>query len=271
MRPGLSACFQSIKSTLSRLEGGASVLLRKTRSYGEVYNDLDGEVVNLFKVLRDRGHELKEKLELTPFARDEFEIGYEPCEDELERARRTVVKSFMGFGSAAITAKSPTKPGAGFKPTTGYRSTSNRSGTTPAHDWAHYPSRMPELIERLQGVCIENRDAILCMKQHDSLHTLHYVDPPYVHSTRAQKRWRTPCSYRHEMTDVQHEELCAELKSLAGMIVLSGYPNELYDSLGWASFSKSAHADGSSDRIERLWLNPAAAEQMPQRELEPTL
>ena len=82
--------------------GGASVLLRKPRAYGEIYNDLDGEVVNVFRMLRDRGAELQRLLELTPFARAEFRQAYEPCgDDPIEQARRTIARSFMGFGSSA--------------------------------------------------------------------------------------------------------------------------------------------------------------------------
>lgn len=132
--------------------GAGSVLLRKPRSYAEVYNDLDGEVVNLFRVARERGDELRRALELTPFARDEFALSYEPTEDPVEQARRTVARSFMGFGSNSHSKA------------TGFRANSNRSGTTPAHDWRNYPEAFVAVIERLRGVCIENRDAVEVMQ-----------------------------------------------------------------------------------------------------------
>ena len=243
--------------------GGASVLLRKPRAYAEVYNDLDGDIVSFFRVLRDDGEKLRIALELTPFAREEFHEAYEPTDDQIERARRTVVRSFMGFGSAACTQVSATKPGAGFKPSTGYRANSNNSGTTPAHDWANYPKNLPFLIERLQGVVIENRNAIEVMNQQDSSETLHYVDPPYVHSTRGLKQWRTPQSYRHEMSDDDHRKMAACLHSLKGMVVLSGYRCELYDELfkDWRRIDRDAHADGARDRVESLWFNLAAEPQ----------
>lgn len=243
--------------------GAASVLIRKPRSYAEVYNDLDGEIVNLFRVLRDpeMSAELARQLHLTPFSRDEFTEAYAPIKEPIEQARRTVTKGCMGFGSAAVTLPTATSAGGGFKPTTGFRANSNRSGTTPARDWANYPPIIAGFAERLRGCVIENRDALECMAQHDSPVTLHYVDPPYVHSTRRGREWRHCRSYRHEMSDADHERLAEFLHGVKGMVVLSGYPCELYDRLyaGWQRITKAAHADGARDRIECLWLNPLAS------------
>lgn len=228
--------------------GGASVLLRKPRSYAEVYNDLDGEIVNLFQVARDDGERLARACELTPFARAEFDDAYHPAEDPLERARRTVFRSFSGFGSAAASGQA-----------SGFRANSNRSGTTPAHDWMNYPDCLRLLIQRLRGVVIENRDALDCMKQHDAPETLHYVDPPYVHSTRSF-RTRAHC-YRHELSDDQHEALASALHALTGKVVVSGYRCALYDRLyaGWTRVDGRAHADGARPRVEALWLSPNIA------------
>lgn len=225
--------------------GGASVLLQKPRSYAEVYNDLDGEIVNLFRVARDQGEQLARAVELTPFARMEFAGSYEPGADPLEQARRTLVRSYMGFGSAGASGQS-----------TGFRSNSNRSGTTPALDWMNYPQHLRATIQRLRGVVIENRDAVAVMQQHDSDDTVHYVDPPYVHATRSL-RTRAP-AYKHEMSDADHVALASSLHALRGKIVLSGYRFPLYDDLypGWRRIDMAAHADGASDRIESLWLSP---------------
>lgn len=222
--------------------GAASVLLRKPRSYAEVYNDLDGELVNLFRVVRDRGAELRDLLALTPFARVEFEASYEPTDDPMEQARRTVMRSFMGFGSNSHNVA------------TGFRANSNRSGTTPAGDWRNYPAALDSLIARLQGVIIEHREAAEVMLAHDGPATLHYVDPPYVAATRDGGG-----DYRHEMTDDQHRHVATVLRNLAGFVVLSGYPCDLYDRElypGWTRIERSAHADGARDRTEVLWLSP---------------
>jgi len=221
--------------------GAGSVLLRKPRSYAEVYNDLDGEVVNLFRVARDQGDELRRALELTPFARNEFALSYEPTEDPVEQARRTVARSFMGFGSNSHNKA------------TGFRANSNRSGTTPAHDWRNYPEAFVSVIERLRGVCIENRDAVEVMQAHDGDETVHYVDPPYVAATRDKGG-----DYRHEMTDADHEALAAELHKLRGAVILSGYASPLYDDLysDWQRVKRVAMADGARARTEVLWLSP---------------
>ena len=226
--------------------GAASVLLKKPRSYAEVYNDLDGEVVNLFRVARDHGDDLRRALELTPFSRTEFLSSYDETTDPLEQARRTVVRSFMGFGSNAHNRA------------TGFRGNSNRSGTTPAHDWRNYPGTFGAVIERLRGVVIENRDAAAVMLAHDGDETLHYVDPPYVASTRDQGG-----DYRHEMTDADHERLSETLHNLRGAVVLSGYRSAMYDSLykDWRIVERHAHADGARDRVECLWLSRRSAVQ----------
>lgn len=225
--------------------GGASVLLRKPRSYAEVYNDLDGEMVNLFRVARDRGEELAQAIELTPFARDEFAQAYEETSDPLESARRTLVRSFMGFGSAGVTMQA-----------TGFRANSSRSGTTPSHDWMNYPDCLRLVVQRLRGVVIENRDAVQVMQSHDSPDALHYVDPPYVHETRFY-RGRAP-AYRHELTDDAHRALAAALRQLRGMVVVSGYRCPLYDEVfsGWERIDQATHADGAKARVESLWLSP---------------
>ncbi len=219
--------------------GGGSVLMRKPRSYAEVYNDLDGEIVNLFRVLRDHGDELRSKLFLTPFGRVDFVASYEHHECPVEQARRTVARCFMGFGSNAHHR------------VTGFRAKSHRSNTTPAHDWRNYPDAVPAMVERLRGVVIENKDAAEVMSYHDAPSTLHYVDPPYVKSTRD-----SGSDYIHEMTDDDHRALADVLHHLRGMVILSGYDSPLYSDLysGWRRVERKALADGAAARTEVLWL-----------------
>lgn len=248
--------------------GAASVLLAKPRTYAEIYNDVDAEVVNVFRVLRDpeRAARLEALIRLTPYARAEFEGAYEPSEDPVEQARRTIVKSFMGFASASIFGRAPR----GFRSrvstnSTGFRANSQRSGTTGAHDWANYPRAIAAFVERLVGVVVDCRDACEVIAQHDSVETLHYVDPPYVMATRRRGE------YRHEFEDADHLRLVHLLRDVGGMVMLSGYRSDLYAKLlgGWARADRAARADGGRPRTESLWLNPAAQERAPQRDLWP--
>lgn len=234
--------------------GGAAVLLAKPRSRMEVINDLDGEIVNVFRVLRDpvQAKELERMVVLTPYARDEFDLSYEPCDDPVEQARRTITRGFLGCSTRGTSG--------GHR--TGFRYCDN-AGTCAQKVWAGYPDRIKAFCERLQAVVIENRPAIEIVrgrdKSSDGPKALYYVDPPYVHSTR--REISNGRAYRHEMTDDDHRELAQVLRSVRGMVVLSGYNCELYEELygDWVRRDKRAYADGAQARVESLWLNPAAA------------
>ena len=233
--------------------GAAGVLLNKPRAYAEVWNDLDGEVVNFFQVLRDRRADLVEACALTPYAREEFELAWAPSEDPVERARRLCVRAQMGFGSAGAT-----------KGQTGFRIDCFREYGTAQHLWARYPDNLAYVGERFQGVLIEHRPALEVLQQHDGAQTLHYVDPPYLHELRVM---RGHGYYRHEMSDADHQALLECLLGLEGMVVLSGYPNPLYDATlaGWQTRETSARiaaGRGTTVRAEKLWLNPAAVAAM---------
>jgi DNA adenine methylase len=255
LAPWIIGHFPAHRTYVEPFGGAASVLLRKERAYAEVYNDLDGAAVTLFRVLRDpaMAAELIRRLVLTPFARAEFEDAYAATDDPVGVARRLCVRSFMGFGSDGHNAAIRT----------GFRASSSRAGTTPAHDWANYPEALAGVAERLRGVVIERRPAVEVMIAHDGADTLHYVDPPYLPETRSNKSRKGKEKYHayvHEMTLADHVALLAALRDLAGMVVLSGYPSAAYDGAlaGWRRIVIAALADGARPRTECLWLNPAA-------------
>lgn len=255
------AHFPAHRTYVEPFGGAAGVLLQKPRAYSEVYNDLDGDVVNFFRVLRDP--ELREQLieacALTPYARSEFEQAWEPCENPIERARRLTIRAQMGFGSAGAT-----------KGTTGFRIDTKREYETAQHLWAWYPDAIAKAGKRLSAVLIENRPAIEVMQQHDGEDTLHFVDPPYLHSTRVMKPGAG--YYKHEMTDEQHVELVEFLKTLRGMVIIAGYRSELYDSLlqDWQRDETQARASagrGGVARTECLWMNDATVARQNQARL----
>lgn len=236
--------------------GGAGVLLHKPRSYAEVYNDLDDDIVGLFRVLQDPASEARliHLLRVTPFARREFEIAYDQTDEPIERARRLIIRSFMGFGSNAHSLT-----GRGHQ-STGFRSNTTRSGTTPAQDWWGLPDALPAIAERMRGVVIEHRDAVAVMQRHDGPATLHYVDPPYMHETRATFKSGKQ-AYRHELDRGGHARLLQALRGLNGMVALSGYATALYDETlsDWRRIEIQTYADGARPRTEVLWINPRCA------------
>lgn len=242
--------------------GAAGVLIQKPRSHGEVYNDLDGDIVNLFRVLQDATSraELTEKLVLTPYARSEFELAWIATDEPVERARRTIIRAQMGFGSAGAS-----------KGTTGFRIDCYRQYGTAQQLWARYPEQLASIGQRLAGVLIENRPAIDIMLAHDSAQALHYVDPPYMHDTRVRGAQKGRY-YRHELDDEQHAELLATLNTLQGMVVLSGYPSQLYaEALEGRTMNTTqariSAGRGGDTRTECLWINPACMAALQQRGL----
>lgn len=256
LAPWIQEFFPDHHIYVEAFGGGGSVLLCKERSYSEVYNDLDDEVVNLFRVLRDpvQSEQLARALHLTPFAREEFRGAYLVSDDPVEGARRTLVRSFMGFGTTTLRHNR-----------TGFRAKANRQGQPAQMDWVNYPAHVATFADRLRGVVIEHRDALEVIAQQDSSETLFYVDPPYPHSTRTalQVKSHNDAAYKHELTDADHQALAQVLHDVEGMVVLSGYACPLYDRelyADWERHTRKALADGGRIRTEVVWLNPACSE-----------
>lgn len=222
--------------------GAASVMLLKPRSHSEVYNDLNSELVNLFRILRDpmQAEELTTLLVLTPYSREEFEAAQERTQDPIESARRLIVRSRFGFNSGAFER-------------TGFRANNHFAHKPIQRVWAEFPIEISAFTQRLSGVVIEGRPAIQVIKQHDTEQTLFYVDPPYLHETRGTTR------YAFDMTDDEHKQLAEGLCGAIGMVIVSGYDTQLYAELfkGWHTVKKVAKTDGGY-RTEVLWLNASA-------------
>ena len=226
--------------------GSAGVLLRKPRVVTDVYNDLDGDVVNLFRVIRDRADELARAIALTPYAREEYQELYEPCSDDLERARRFMARSFMGMSSKGAIRKS------------GFDARINPDGYVGRlRSLAELPGEILIAAARFTRVLIENVPAIDLLERYDRSDVLIYLDPPYVASTRSHGKL-----YRHEMTDDDHARLLKRAQAARAMVCISGYHSDLYDEhLGdWRRVETDAYADDGRERIEVLWLNPAAVD-----------
>lgn len=233
--------------------GSGAVLTQKVPVRTEVWNDLDGELVNLFTVLRGpRAGELIDAVRLTPYARREFKAAYEPAVDDVERARRLLVRSHMAHG----------QNGSRIDRNPGFRLDGVTGGTRVAGEWAEFHEQLWRYVSRWRGVTLESVPASELIARFDDPRVLIYADPPYVPDTRSQKmnRGQLDCGYVHEMTVQQHEELLHLLVSSKAMIVLSGYATPLYDDAlqGWRRLEFDARAHSNLARTEVVWINPAA-------------
>ncbi|WP_028590334.1 DNA adenine methylase [Paenibacillus massiliensis] len=230
--------------------GSGAVLFSKPRSQIETVNDLDGEIVNLFRVIRERPDELANAIRWTPHSRQEYYESYHPADDDLERARRLVVRLWQGRGGKTAHR-------------TGWRSMIEPNGPLPGKEWLSFPDKVYAVAERLQGVQIECQAAAELLLRYRRPDVLVYADPPYVQSTR------TTTSYRYEMTDQDHCELLNILDDHPGPVLLSGYAHPLYDDRlqHWNRETRRAKAEGGASREEVLWINPVAAGQVGQMAL----
>lgn len=231
--------------------GSGAVFFNKAPAKHEVINDLSGDVVNLFRVIRERGEELAALIEMTPWAREEYELSYQPCEDALERARRFVVRVWQAHGGSLTS-----KPGWSATPVRVAVTSHGERFRIPF--WRHIPARVLAVAGRMSDAEIENKDACTIIRYYAESDVLIYADPPYPLSTRAGKM------YQHEMTDADHVLLLDALDAHPGPVVLSGYHCELYDDRlhHWHVREKQAQAEKGNTRTEVLWLNQVCVDRL---------
>jgi DNA adenine methylase len=227
--------------------GSGAVLLNRNPSPVETYNDVDGEVVNFFEMLRDRPEELTRAIALTPFAREEYHraVG-RTVSDKLERARGFYIRARQTRTGLAQTAS--------LGRWANCKDTSRGGMSGVVSRWLGGVEALPEIAERLLRVQIENRPAVDVIRLYDSKNTLFYCDPPYLHATRGDKK-----AYGFEMETEEHIQLSGALHRVKGKVALSGYRNALMDKLykGWRRFDapkKKCHSI-KQIRQECLWMN----------------
>ena len=230
--------------------GSAAVLINRLPAPVETYNDVDRELVNFFRVLRDQKVALLEAIGLTPFSREELARACEPFElstvSELERARRFFVRARQVRTGLAQTASAGRWA---------HCLLTSRAGMAGAVSrWLGSHDDLAAIAQRLLRVQIENAPAIEVIERYDSPETLFYCDPPYVHDTRGDSK-----AYAHEMTDADHRRLATVLHSVEGKVALSGYHGPLYEQLykDWYQTEapeKLCHSVKQTRR-EVLWTN----------------
>lgn len=225
---------------LEPFAGSLAVFFSKIPTRIETLNDMDGNIVNYFRVIRDKHEELISALKQTPYARDEYYAAFEVSEDDMdvERARKFAVRCWQGFGCSNLYRN-------------GFRSSQQSNSPHTTKEWSNIPERLEWASDRLKNAQIENLPAVELLKRYNTSDVFIYADPPYLHSARKNYL------YTHEMEDADHVELLEVLMNHPGKVMISGYDNDLYNNIlaGWKKEQISTQAEGGVKRVETLWMN----------------
>lgn len=229
-------------SYLEPFFGSGAVLFAKPLARIETVNDLDGDVVNFFRVIQNpkTRKQLQEWLTYTPYSRQIYDEAYERMPENLvEQAGYFAVRSMQGYGFR-LSGK------CGWK-----RDMQGREAAYAVRNWNELPDILEDMASRLKAVQIENRPALELIKAFNHERVLIYADPPYILSTRNRRQ------YRHEMTDDDHCELLEMLCRSKAMVMISGYDCDLYDTYlnGWRKEQIRTKTHNGSDRTETIWMN----------------
>ncbi len=243
--PLLPACHHYCEP----FSGSGAVILNRIPSPVETYNDIDGEVVNFFRVLRNQPEELIRLISLTPFSREEFYMAINIDTNSispLERARNFYVRARQARTGLAQTAS------LGRWANCLHTSRAGMSGAVSR--WTGGFEALDGIVERLMRVQIENRPAVDAISLYDNSDTLFYCDPPYLHETRGDTN-----SYGFEMNIDDHQTLADLLRGCKGKVALSGYRCAPMDSWykDWNRYDaplKNCHSSKQM-RQECLWMN----------------
>ena len=240
MAKDIIALMPPHRSYLEPFFGSGAVLFNKPPSAIETVNDIDGDIVNFFKILRECPDELAADIAMTPYSREVFNDAHENRGvSDYERAYKFAIRSKMGHGFK-------TRQKTGFKV-----DVCGRERAYCVKSWNRLPEDLLEAAWRLKEVQIENQPALDLIQKYNYDNVLIYADPPYLLNTRGGKQ------YRFEMTEQDHVELLDTLKQHKGSVILSGYPSELYDRelSGWNRIAQKSYNQAHSPRTEVLWCN----------------
>jgi DNA adenine methylase len=230
--------------------GSGAVLFNKVPSQIETVNDLDHDVVNLFRCIKEDPEKLAHLVELTPYSRKEYDDSFGPVpKDSFDQAIRFLTQCWQGHGFRQNGRK------VGWK-----NDVQGREEAYACKNWYRLPGWIVNIVDRLRQVQIENRPALEVIKRFRYSNVLIYVDPPYLPETRSGKQ------YKHEMTEQDHSELLKELLKHPGPVVVSGYENELYSELlkGWSKDCTGGEAEyyGKRKQQETIWMNYEPQQQL---------
>lgn len=232
--------------------GSGAVLFNKPVSEIETINDLDSDVINLFRCIQKDSERLARLVMTTPFSREEYDRQFEDLEHTLyisnfERAAGFLIRCWQGHGFRTNGYK------VGWK-----NDVQGREKMYALWNWYRLPEWIIEIAERLRKVQIENRPALEVIKRFDYETVFMYIDPPYLLGTRTGKQ------YMHEMTDTDHEELLKEILQSRAKIVISGYESDMYNDYlkEWKKVYFNSCAEQGRPRQEIVWINYDIGQQL---------
>lgn len=243
----ISQLLPEHKTYLEPYFGSGAVLFTKSPSAIETVNDLNDDVVNLFRVIQQEPEALAEKIYLTPYSRKIYDEAWKiRPKIGIDKALNFVIRSVMSHGFRVIEKS-------GWK-----MDVNGRERAYAVKHWNDLPKLIQEMTLRLKQVQIECRPAIELIEKYSREDVCMYVDPPYVLSTRTRKQ------YSVEMEDKDHEELLDVLNNSDAKILLSGYDSDLYNERlsNWDRLEFSATTEKGLPRTEVLWMNFQSKEQL---------
>ena len=237
---------------LEPFAGSGAVFFNKLPGAVETINDIDSDIVNLFRVLREQPENLKRMLELTPYSREEYDKSFEDCDEPLEKARRYMIRTTQAIG-AKLGSKC------------GWRNHKQMRIGGTACKWAGITETIDAAAVRLRGdtthlVQIEHMDALRLIQRYNNKDVLMYLDPPYLRATR-----KTGRLYKHEMDNTGQIAMLEEIRKSKAKILLSGYDSDLYNHFltGWKTDTTITHTTSADKAEEKIWMNyEPPAEQM---------
>lgn len=230
--------------------GSGAVLFNKAPSNIETINDLDDDVVNLFRCIKEDAKKLAKLVTVIPYSRTEYEEAFQNSKnitEPYEKAVNFLTKCWQGHAFRTNDNKN------GWK-----NDVQGREKAYSLWNWYRLPDWIMEITERLRMVQIENRPAIEVVQRFNFSNVFMYIDPPYLLATRRGKQ------YKHEMTDEQHEELMMTVLESNAKIVISGYENDMYNEYlkGWNKKIFQSNAEYGLKREEVVWFNFETDKQM---------
>ena len=258
----LLPCIPSHKIYCEVFGGGASLLFAKFPSQNEIYNDIDGRLINFYRILRDpiKFKKLYKLLQLTPYSREEHNY----CRNNYDQENDDIIKAYMFFIMVRQCFSG------NINTAWSYAITRSRNGMNgEVSNWLSIIKLLPQIHKRLIRVSIENDDFRKILWRYDTPNTFFYLDPPYVMNTRKSG------GYKYEMANNDHQELIEILLDIKGKVLLSGYNSNMYiplEAAGWIrkDYQTVCHAAGRTrfnkilgkgsatklqPRTESLWMN----------------